>query len=134
MQINITVSNRLAQAGTETVIVNCNSDYIITFTFDSEWTAFTEKTAVFRYRRNGTVVAEHVPFRGCICPMPVITDTDEVLVGVYAGAIQTAAPARILCARAVTGYSSQQAAPVSDAFNRLMAFICQHTETEAEHA
>lgn len=130
MPINITVSNRIAQAGTETVIVNCNSDYIITFTFDSEWTAFTEKTAVFQYRRNGNVVTEHVPFSGSICPVPVITDTDEVLVGVYAGSIQTAAPARIPCCRSVTDCPTLETASIPDTYNRIMEFIANHTTVQ----
>jgi len=126
MQIGISVTGRIAVAVQCPVIICGNSEYIIQFSLDSEWNAFSVKTAVFRYRRNGVTVTERVQFSGNICTVPVLTDTDEVFVGVEAGSIRTTAPARIPCARCITDLPSAAYTPPEDVFNEIMAALTSH--------
>ena len=126
MPLNIRIRSRTAERTPDSVIVCGNSDYTVTFSFDSEWNAFSVKTAVFRYRRNGVTVTERVQFSGNVCAVPVLADTDEVFVGVEAGSIRTAAPARIPCARCITDFPSAAYTPPEDVFNEIMEAIASH--------
>ena len=124
--MTITVLNRIARVHSGSPLICGNSDYTVTFSFDSEWNAFSVKTAVFRYRRNGVTITERVQFSGNVCAVPVLADTDEVLVGVEAGSIRTAAPARIPCARCITDFPSAAYTPPEDVFNEIMEAIASH--------
>ena len=83
-------------------IVCGNSDYIIEFAFDDEWDAYEEKIA--RFVVNGFY--EDVEFTGTICPVPIITNTTEVKVGVYAGNMSTTTSAVIGCKKSILCESS----------------------------
>lgn len=124
--MTITVFNRIARLQSGAPLICGNSDYTVTFSFDNEWNAFAVKTAVFRYRRNGAAVTERVQFSGNVCAVPVLTDTDEVFVGVEAGCIRTAAPARIPCAQCITDLPSSAYTPPEDVFNQIMEAIADH--------
>lgn len=72
-------------------IVCGNSDYQIVFAFDSDWDSYTEKTARFIW--NGQYV--DVDFSSGTCPVPIITGTTLVEIGVYAGNLSTTTSAII---------------------------------------
>lgn len=74
-------------------IVCGNSDYQVKFTFDEEWAEHEEKTARFIW--GGQYF--DVDFTGDTCPVPVITNTHIVKVGVYAGDLETTTAAFINC-------------------------------------
>lgn len=75
------------------VIVCGNKGYTIVFTFDEEWDEYTTKTARFVW--NGKYYDKQ--FTDNECEVPVINDTTEVTVGVYAGDLKTTTPAEIPC-------------------------------------
>lgn len=60
-------------------IVCENSGYQIEFNFDSEWDGVTTKVARFIY--GGTV--QDVTFTGDTCDVPIIPNTEKVIVGVF---------------------------------------------------
>lgn len=126
MQLEINIRGRQAESPHRNLIVCGNAGVRIRFAFDSEWDAYPEKTAVFCYRRRGLTVTERVLFTGSVCDVPVLTDTDAVCVGVEAGCIRTAAPARIPCARCITDLPAAAFAPPEDAFNAVMEALASH--------
>lgn len=97
MNINIGIEDKIPTVFDDPVIVCGNSDYQITFDFDSEWDEHEEKTARFRYFVVGDEVVEDVPFTGDTVDVPIITNTLGVKVGVFAGELSTTAPTWIPC-------------------------------------
>ena len=98
MILNILVVNKIATFQKRDGCIVCgNSDYQIKFTFDSDWDAYTDKTARFIW--NGEFI--DVDFTGDTCDVPIIKDTDSVKVGVYAGELKTTTPAEIGCYRSI---------------------------------
>ena len=96
--LHISVSDKKASyANRDGEIVCGNSDYVIEFAFDAEWAAHEEKTARFVW--NGHY--ENVDFTGNTCPVPIITNTTEVKVGVYAGDLSTTTSAVIGCQKSI---------------------------------
>lgn len=77
--INIDIKNKVAVCDPEQFIVGGNADYVVDFRFDEEWEAFDAKVARFIWS-NGF---EDVTFSGSECPIPIIANTNSVLVGVY---------------------------------------------------
>lgn len=74
-------------------IVCGNSDYVIAFTFDDEWSKYDKKMA--RFVVNGTF--KDVAFTGTTCEVPILSNTNQLLVGVYAGELTTTTRATIPC-------------------------------------
>lgn len=84
--LHITVANKVATCSTRYDDIICgNSDYQIEFNFDAEWDAYETKTARFIW--NGKYVDE--VFKGRVCPVPVVANTERLEVGVYADEIST---------------------------------------------
>lgn len=77
-------------------IVCGNSDYQLALTLDEEWDNITTKTARFRWNGEN----HDVTFTGSTCPVPIINDTDSVIVGVFADDISTT-PVIIPCKRSI---------------------------------
>ena len=120
MNMNITVTNRIARVTGTPQIVCGNSDYTVTFQFDAEWDAYTEKTAQFFYVRAGKPQITAVDFTGTSCSVPVLSDVDFVEIGVTAGKIRTTTPARVPCLRCVTDAPSTAYSPPRDVYNEIM--------------
>lgn len=78
-------------------IVCGNSDYQIKFSFDREWDDYPEKTVRFIWGGHYT----DVDITGDVCPVPILHDTAEVEVGVYAGELKTTTSAFIGCDRSI---------------------------------
>ena len=95
--IYITVTQKIATSSARKKIVCGNSDYQIKFTFDNEWSAYSKKTA--RLIWNGKYY--DIEFTGDTCSIPVLTDTEVLRVGVYAGDLRTTTPATILCQKSI---------------------------------
>lgn len=92
--LHISISDKIATYRQRDGEIVCgNSDYQIEFTFDAEWASYSTKTA--RFIVNGRY--EDVEFTGTTCPVPIITNATEVMVGVYAGNLCTTTPATISC-------------------------------------
>ena len=88
--IDVTIKDKVASCSGARYVCG-NSDYVIHFDFDDEWTEFETKTARFKCEKGYFDVV----FSGDVCAVPVITDTDFFSVGVYAGNIHTTTPASV---------------------------------------
>lgn len=96
--LNITVANKIATYCQRDGIIVCgNSDYQITFTFDSEWDSYEEKTARFKW--NGGFY--DVTFTGDAVAVPTIENASQVEVGVYVENLSTTTSAVIPCQRSI---------------------------------
>lgn len=100
--IKITVAEKIATNTTPGEVIVCgNSDYKITFAFDSEWSTATARTARFVYYKDGLSLYQDVAFTGATVAVPILYGVDHVLVGVYAGDLRTTTPAKVLCDRSI---------------------------------
>lgn len=125
--MTVTIENRVARASGTPQIVCGNSGYSITFSFDAEWSNYADKTAHFRYIRDGTAQIISVPFSGTVCSVPVFDGIDCVEVGVSAGTIRTTTPARIECCRCITDIPSIAYAAPLDLYNEIMDAMQEYT-------
>ena len=116
MDINITVRNKIAKLAKPIVAVCGNSDYVVKFDFDSEWDAFENKTARFKY--NGEYI--DIIFTGNECNMPVIKNAYRVEIGVYAGDLHTTTSAFLIMKKSITSDNGTPAAPAPDVYDQLM--------------
>lgn len=119
--IEINISNKIARLKEKRDFVVCgNSDYIIHFDFDEEWNDYDVKTARFKY--NGKHV--DIVFSGVDCPMPVISNTRTVEIGVYAGDLHTSSPAIIPAKGSILcGNGVKHPDPEPDVYNQLLEII-----------
>ena len=102
--LHVVVNNKIATYTARDGHIVCgNSDYSLKFTFDSEWSKHTTKTARFVY--NGKYIDQE--FTGNECVVPVITGADRVEVGVFAGSLTTTTPASIPCERSILCLTSE---------------------------
>lgn len=104
MNIEIGVVNRVATPPSDAVIVCGNSDYTLTFNFDAEWSAETTKIARFVWFSKNKTYSEEITFDGNTVEAPILTNTNAVYVGVYAGNLRTTTPAKIVCEPSILCY------------------------------
>ena len=124
MELTVTVRNRRAYADLPMLVCG-NGDYEAHFDLDSEWDAFPRKTACFAYRRNGQEIHREVHFSGDRCTVPVLSGTDLVSVGLYAGDVRTTVPARIPCRESITELNSEPYSGAPDAYHALMQQLAE---------
>ena len=122
-EIYVTVTNKKAQVQGNPIIVNGNSDYTVEFTFDSEWDDYEEKTAEFKYYRDGKLLYDEVVFSGNTVSIPILRDIDQVEIGVYAGNLHTSTGAHIPCTRSITDGDAVHDPPTPDVYNQLMEYL-----------
>lgn len=123
MNINVTVAEKRATVIGTPVIVCGNSDYSIEFAFDAEWEGLEAKTARFVFVQNGAVKYQEVIFTGNTVAVPVLTNTKEVRVGVFAGDLHTTTPAIIRCDLSILCGTGAVADPTPDQYNQIMALL-----------
>lgn len=104
MNINVTVKNKAAAAPSDAVIVCGNADYTLTFNFDGEWEAETTKIARFVWFSKNKTYSEEIPFNGNTVEVPILSNTNAVYAGVYAGNLRTTTPAKIVCEPSILCY------------------------------
>ncbi len=117
--ISISVKNKIAVQTNRTLYVCGNSDYTALFDLDAEWNAFEIKTARFCY--NGHY--SDVIFTGNECEIPVIADTNEFEIGLFAGNLHTTTPAMVLCERSILSTSGTPTNPSPDVYHQLIEKI-----------
>lgn len=122
-EISITVREKTASLSGPVTVVCGNSDYTVHFVFDSEWDAYTAKTARFTYFKNGVFRYEDVLFEGDSVSVPVLRDVDEIAIGVYAGDLHTTTPARVPCARCITDGAPVHDPPAPDVYDQLLEYL-----------
>ena len=110
MQIEISIENKHTKVLGSPVIVCGNSDYTIKFTFDSEWSDLTTKTARFVYTQGGEVRYTDVDFSGDTVAVPVLEGVKNVKVGVYSGDSLSTTPALIPCDLSIRCDTTQKGA------------------------
>lgn len=114
--ISVAVRNKIAAQTNDVYYICGNSDYVVVFDFDDEWGEFVNKTARFIHGDEYTDVV----FSGNQCPVPIISDTYTIRVGVYAGNLRTTTSAYIPARKSVLCGSATPAAPSDDVYNQIM--------------
>ena len=115
--INVTVRDKIAVNHSETPYVCGNSDYVIHFDLDDEWSAYETKTARFKWGGKH----HDVMFDGTECPVPKITDVCVFEVGVFADDLHTTTPATVPAKKSILCGGGVPAAPAEDVYNQIMA-------------
>ena len=97
--LNIAVANKVASYCQRDGFIVCgNSDYQITFTFDSDWNGYTKKTARFKW--NGGHRDVEIKDDNTV-KVPIIENVTQVEIGVYVKNLSTTTPAVIPCTRSI---------------------------------
>ena len=91
-QLLIRIKDKIAKPLNNCVICD-NSDYTVKFIFDEEWEK--EPLRIARFIWNKQYV--DVQFTGDTCEVPVISKTNNLAIGVYAGNLRTTTPAILTC-------------------------------------
>lgn len=120
MIINVIVAEKRARAEKHEPLVCGNSDYIIDFTFDAEWDKYQTKTARFIFDDRSYI---DVVFNGTQCPVPVLKNTHDVIVGVYAGDLKTTTPAYLHAQRSILCDEGAPADPDPDVYAQIMELL-----------
>lgn len=117
--IDITIRNKIATAH-NTLYICGNGDFVIHFDFDDEWAEHDTKTARFI---SGDGKYQDVVFQGEECPVPVISDTYKIKVGVYAGNLRTTTPAIISAKKSILCGGGLPADPAPDVYAQIMSML-----------
>ena len=91
-QLIIKIRDKIAKPLNNCVICD-NSDYTVKFIFDEEWEK--EPLRIARFIWNKQYV--DVQFTGDTCEVPVVSKTNNLAIGVYAGDLRTTTPAILAC-------------------------------------
>lgn len=117
--INITVAHKVAVSDTTTIVCD-NSDYMVHWTLDDEWSAYDTKTMRTIYM-DGTY--EDKVFSGDTIALPVCTVPGAVQIGLFAGDIRTSRVAILRALPSVRSAAGAPADPTPDVYDQLMALI-----------
>lgn len=118
-EINIFVRSKIATASEDALYICGNSDYIVAFDFDDEWSEFENKTARFSYGNKYTDVL----FSGDTCPMPAISNTLSLKIGVFAGNLHTSTPAVIPAKKSILCGGGTPAPPSVDVYSQILTML-----------
>lgn len=117
--INITVANKVAVSDTQSIVCD-NSDYMVRWTLDAEWSAYDTKTMRTIYM-DGTF--EDKVFSGDVIALPVCTVPGAVQIGLFAGDIRTSRVAILRALQSVRSGAGAPADPTPDVYDQLMELI-----------
>ena len=118
--ILVSVSNKIASLGNSPTIVCGNSDYIVKFTFDSEFAAYDEKTLRVNFREKGKLKHYDILFQGNEVALPAMYAVDAIAIGVVAGDVISSTPVVIPC---LYGDSAVHDDPPPDVYQQLLDMI-----------
>lgn len=116
--ISITVTDKRPVCTSWATVVCDNSDYIVHWDLDEEWTPYDTKTMRVNLA-DGTY--QDVVFTGDNAALPVLTASGWVSVGLYAGDLHTSRAARLLALSSVLTPGGSPAAPAEDVYAQIMA-------------
>lgn len=122
MELLVTIRDKIATYAEMRPYVCGNSDYVIHFDMDEEWAAHETKTA--RFVKDDGTYHDQV-FTGNDCPVPVISNTFGIRVGVFAGDLHTTTPAYIPAKKSILCGSSFPADPAPDVYAQIMEHLNQ---------
>lgn len=121
--INISITDKRPTVHGSPVIVCGNSDYTLSLSFDAEWNTAGAMTARFVYIQGGEVKYQDVPFTGATVSVPVLSNTKEVRVGIYAGNLQTSTPAVIPCEQSIRCGTAAPTAPTPSQYDQIIKLL-----------
>lgn len=121
--IEVSIKNKKAVRTNDAAYTCDNSDFTVVFSFDEEWNAFPTKTARFAYDDK----FQDVVFSGNKCPMPKISNTKLISVGVFAGDLHTSTPAMIVANKSILGASGVPDEPSPDVYAQIVE-LCNETK------
>jgi hypothetical protein len=119
--INIAIRKKVANQTNKILYICGNSDFVVNFDFDAEWDEFSFKTARFIHSAGYTDVV----FEGNQCAVPVISNTHNIKVGVFAGNLRTTTPAYVSAKKSILCESGIPADPPEDVYNQIMDMVNQ---------
>ena len=114
--IHVTVRNKVAVEDSGTQYICDNSDFVVVFDFDDEWEAFAFKTARFAYEEK----YQDVIFQGNECPVPIITNTNRIRIGVYGGNLCTTTSASVFARKSILCGTGKVEVPAEDVYAQIM--------------
>mgnify|MGYP004458866059 CR=1 FL=1 len=117
--INITVAHKVAVSDTQSIVCD-NSDYVVHWTLDAEWSAYDTKTMRTIYT-DGTYTDR--VFSGDTIELPVCTVPGVVQIGLFAGDIRTSRVAIMRALPSVRSAAGAPADPTPDVYDQLMELI-----------
>lgn len=124
-EINITVKNKVAKGCRKSIVCD-NSDYVMKFEFDEEWSGLTTKTARFIWNNQ----YRDVVFEGDSCAVPVITSAGYFSVGVFAGDLKTTTPAVFSCRKSILSEAGTPSEPTPDVYAEIMRLLNEKPNAE----
>ena len=119
--INITVAHKVAVSDTQSIVCD-NSDYVVHWTLDDEWSAYDTKTMRTIYM-DGTF--KDTVFGGDVIALPVCTVPGAVQIGLFAGDIRTSRVAILRALPSVRSAAGAPADPTPDVYDQLMKRMAQ---------
>lgn len=119
--INITVAHKVAVSDTTTIVCD-NSDYMVHWTLDDEWSAYDTKTMRTIYM-DGTF--EDKVFSGDTIELPVCTVPGAVQIGLFAGNIRASRMAILRALPSVRSAAGAPADPPESVYDQLMERMAQ---------
>ena len=125
--IEISVRDRIAWQTNKEEYICGNGDFAVVFAFDQEWDEAAVKTARFVHGGQHTDIV----FTGTRCEVPVILDTKQMKVGVYAGDLKTTTPATVGCKNGILCGGGLPADPAPDVYAQIMEEISKIKNGEA---
>jgi hypothetical protein len=125
-RIEIAVKNKIATKTNDVVYICGNSDFVIDFDFDAEWNDTPVKTA--RFITESMTVHDQV-FEGNVCPVPVISDTYKIRVGVFAGNLRTTTPAHVPAKKSILCGTGSPDEPSEDVYAQIMEKVNEAVQT-----
>ena len=118
--INIAVTDKRPVCTTGTTVVCDNSDYIVHWDLDEEWSAYDTKTMRVIYMDSTYV---DTVFTGDSVALPPVPVPGCVQIGLYAGDIHTSRMALLRALSSVRSASGAPANPTPDVYDQLMELI-----------
>nr|DAN61177.1 MAG TPA: collagen alpha 1(VIII) chain protein [Caudoviricetes sp.] len=118
--ISITVTDKRPVCTAGTTVVCDNSDYIVHWDLDEEWSAYDTKTMRVIYMDS---TYADIVFSGDIVALPPVPVPGCVQIGLYAGDIHTSRMALLRALSSVRSASGAPANPTPDVYNQLMELI-----------
>lgn len=118
--ISITVTDKRPVCIAGTTIVCDNSDYIVHWDLDAEWSAYDSKTMRVIYMDS---TYADIVFSGDSVALPPVPVPGCVQIGLYAGDIHTSRMALLRALSSVRSASGAPANPTPDVYDQLMELI-----------
>ena len=119
--INITVAHKVAVSDTQSIVCD-NSDYMVHWTLDEDWSAYDTKTMRTIYM-DGTFTDR--VFAGDTIELPVCTVPGVVQIGLFAGDIRASRMAILRALPSVRSAAGAPEDPAPDVYDQLMERMAQ---------